>query len=155
MSLSFVILMRTVEMDSKESNALNLIRRIQINKKVRDSSAVCVTKFFQLLVLYKRFKTAPSAKAKLQIQKKADSLLLALGKTRHLKRKKGLFKDNNLIQSIIDNNQYYRWFLKDIGAKQKLILDNVLELKLNLEENINLRRFGNSQTHKRRSAANS
>ena len=142
-------------MDSKESNALNLIRRIQINKKVRESSAVCVTKFFQLLMMYKRFKTAPSAKAKQQIQKKADSLLLALAKTRHLKRKKGLFKDNNLLQSIIDNNQYYRWFLKDIGAKQKLILDNVLELKLNLEENINLRRFGNSLTHKRRSAANS
>lgn len=148
-SLSFVILMRTVEMDSKERNALNLIRRIQINKQVRDSSAVCISRFFRLLLLYKRFKRAPSKGKKQDIQKHAENLLLALGKTRHLKRKKGLFKDNNLIQSIIDNNQYYRWFLKDIGTKQKLILDNVLELKLKLEENINLRRFRNSFTQKR------
>ena len=140
-SLVFVLLMSSLEMNHKERNALNLIRRISINLKRKQQSALSITRFFRIICLYKRFKKERSENLEKRLQSEVYMLKDSLKNQIKLRKEKDVFKENNVLQSLIDHNHYSKWFLRELSNKQLIIIEDILKLKENFQSHRKTRKM--------------
>ena len=140
-SLVFVLLMSSLEMNHKERNALNLIKRISINQSKKQQSALSITRFFRINLLYKKYRKNPSKNLEKKIKFEIFKLKDSLKKHIKLRKEKDLFKENNILQSLIDHNHYSKWFLRELSNKQLIIIEDILKLKENFQSHRKTRKM--------------
>lgn len=140
-SLIFVLLMNSLEMNHKERNALNLINRISLDHKRRQQSALSITRFFRIILLYKKFKQNPSPTLEHKIKAEIENLKMSLKTHTKLRKEKSLYKENNILQSLIDHNHYSKWFLRELSNKQLIIIEDILKLKENFQSHRKTRKL--------------
>lgn len=148
-SLCFIILLTSLELNHKERNALNLINKLKLNQKIKQHSAVAITDFFRLICAYKRQRGAPGfGKENAELRGIVARLLMSLKCVNSLRKKKQNYMENDLIKDLIDSNEYSTFYLKELENKQLFMLSKLIQLKEDFRR-VPQRPYFQSQTYSR------
>lgn len=147
-SLCFIILLTSLEMNHKERNALNLIKKLNLNGKVKHHSARAITDFFRLIKLYKRKRRkAVVDKSDPEIKSVVNQMLRNLKMVNSLRKKKKNFMQNDLIKDLTDSNEYSMFYLKEIENKQIYMLSKLIQIKEDLRRGAKLSLLQSMKLH--------
>jgi hypothetical protein len=143
-SLCFILLVTSLEMNHKERNALSLINKLNLNEQVKQHSALAITSFFKLITDYKKKKSKGTiVKDDQMIKTNVINMLSSLKIISSLRNKKKNYMQNDLLKNMIDNNDYSSFYLKELNNKQIFLLSKLIQIK----ESIQLARRSNRHYH--------